>query len=52
MKFRFEVSEDKEEIVAYGKSRNELINLIEKMCLNDSKKIIGYDDIIIKELNK
>jgi DNA-binding LytR/AlgR family response regulator len=51
MKFRFEKSEDKEEIVAYAKDRNELINLIEKICLNDSTKIIGYTDNIIKELN-
>ena len=51
MKFRFEYSEDKEEIVAYGKSKNELINLIETICLNDTTKIIGYDDNIIKELN-
>ena len=51
MNFRFEYSEDKEEIVAYGKNRNELINLIETICLNDITKIIGYDDNIIKELN-
>ena len=51
MKFRFEVSEDKEEIVAYAKSRNDLINLIESLCQNESTKIIGYDNNIIKELN-
>jgi DNA-binding LytR/AlgR family response regulator len=51
MKFRFEKCEDKEEIVAYAKDKNELINLIEKMCQNDSTKIIGYFDNIIKELN-
>ena len=51
MKFRFEICEDKEEIVAYAKDKNELINLIEKMCQNDSTKIIGYFDNIIKELN-
>lgn len=51
MKFRFELSEDKEEVVAYAKDRTELINLIEKICLNDSTKILGYDDNIIKELN-
>lgn len=51
MKFRFEISEDKEEIVAYAKSRNDLINMIEVMCQNSSTKIIGYDNNIIKELN-
>ena len=51
MKFRFEKSEDKEEVVVYAKSKNNLINLIEKMCQNDSTKIIGYDNNIIKELS-
>lgn len=51
MKFRFEECQDKEEIVAYAKNKNELIILIEKLCQNDSNKIIGYNDNIIKELN-
>ena len=51
MKFRFEINEDKEEIVAYAKSRNDFINMIEAMCQNSSTKIIGYDNNIIKEIN-
>mgnify|MGYP006331617681 CR=1 FL=1 len=50
MKFRFEKSEDKEEIVAYAKDRNDLINTIEEMCNSSSTKIVGYDNGRIKEL--
>lgn len=51
MKFRFEQSDDKDEIVAYASKRNKLINEIEALCMNSSTKIIGYDNGRIKELN-
>ncbi len=50
MKFRFELSNDKEEIVAYAKKKNDLINLIENICLN-SNSLLGYKNNEIKEIN-
>lgn len=50
MKFRFEKS-DKNEIVAYANHKNNLINMIESLCLNDDFSLIGYSGNIIKELN-
>lgn len=50
MQFRFVKTLDKDEIVAYSKERNELINSIEKMC-NQNNNLIGYDNNRIKELN-
>ena len=51
MKFRFEKSINKKEIVAYAKNKNELISLIENLCYQDEHPLIGYKDDIIKELN-
>ena len=40
MKFRF-IESDTYEIIAYGKEKNELFNIIETMCLTDNINIIG-----------
>jgi DNA-binding LytR/AlgR family response regulator len=50
MKFRF-IESDTYEIIAYGKNKNETINLIETICLNDDITIIGYNKNQIKDLN-
>lgn len=42
MIFRFEKSNDKEEVVAYAKDKNELIENIERLCNNFQEKLIGY----------
>ena len=51
MKFRFEKVEDKEEIVAYGKEKTKLINLIETLCFQEEHPLVGYSEGEIKELN-
>ena len=51
MKFIFEQCLDKEEIIAYGKEKNELIKTIENMCLQDENSLFGYLNGTIKELN-
>ena len=50
MKFRF-IPNDEYEIIAYGKTKNELITLIESICMNDDINIIGYCQNQIKGLN-
>ena len=50
MKFRFVKSEDKEEVVVYGKSQTELVNKIKALC-DEEKTLIGYDNNKFKELN-
>lgn len=50
MKFRF-IESDTYEIIAYGKEKNELFNIIETMCLTDNINIIGYNQNQIKGLN-
>ena len=50
MKFRFVKSEDKEEVVVYGKSQTELINKIKALC-DEETTLIGYDNNKFKELN-
>lgn len=42
MKFRFEKTDEKEEIVAYGKEKTELILKVEKLCLERDVKLVGY----------
>ena len=51
MKFRYEKSDDREEIIAYSKTKNELIKLIETLCYQEEHSLIGYQDGNIKELN-
>lgn len=51
MKFRYEKSDDREEIIAYSKTKNELIKLIETLCYQEEHPLIGYQDGNIKELN-
>ena len=51
MKFRYEKSTDREEIVAYSKTKNDLIKIIENLCYQDEHPLIGYQDGNIKELN-
>ena len=51
MKFRFEKSNDKEEIVAYAKEKNKLIEAIEALCINEANTILAYDDNKIIELS-
>ena len=50
MKFRFVKSEDKEEVVVYGKSQTELVNKIKALC-DEENTLIGYDNNKFKELN-
>lgn len=50
MKFRF-IQSPEYEVIAYGKEKNETINLIESICNQDEIKLIGYHENIIKELN-
>ena len=51
MKFRFVLTDDKEEIVAYGKNKTDLIISIEEMCNLDESTLVGYDGWVIKKLN-
>ena len=51
MKFRFEKSLDKEEIVAYAKEKSKLIETIENICLQEDNRLVGYMANTIKELN-
>ena len=51
MKFQFVKSNDKEEVVVYGKEKNDLILSIEKMCNVDDYNLIGYDEGYICKLN-
>lgn len=51
MKFRFEKSLEKEEIIAFSKEKNELIKTIENICLQDDNRLLGYNNNTIKELN-
>ena len=50
MKFRFVKSEDKEEVVVYGKNQTELVNKIKALC-DEENTLIGYDNNKFKELN-
>lgn len=50
MKFKF-IQKEEYEIIAYGKDKNELISLIESICLKDDINIIGYYQNQIKDLN-
>lgn len=50
MKFKF-IQSETEEIIAYGKEKNELISLIESICIKDDINIIGYSKNQIKDLN-
>ena len=50
MKFRFEHSDDIEEVVVYAKNKNELVDAIEKLCTIENK-LMGYEGNRIKELN-
>ena len=50
MKFRF-IPHEEDAIIAYGKTKNELITLIESICMNDDINIIGYYQNQIKGLN-
>ena len=51
MKFRFIESNDREEVIVYGKEKNDLVLSIEKMCSNDDYNLIGYDEGYICRLN-
>lgn len=51
MKFRFIKDETKNEVVVYCKEKTRLIKEIEKMCNENSHKLIGYNNGIIKEIN-
>ena len=51
MIFKFIKTEDKEEVIVYGKEKTKLIKEIEKLCDEKSQILIGYNDGIIKELN-
>ena len=50
MKFIFIKSQEKEEVVVYAKKKDGLVLTIENLC-NQDKKITGYQEGIIKELN-
>lgn len=50
MKFSF-IQNEEYEIIAYGKTKNELITLIESVCMIDDISIIGYYQNQIKDLN-
>ena len=50
MKFKY-IPSDEYQIIAYGKTKNELISLIESICTKDDTNIIGYFQNQIKELN-
>lgn len=51
MKFRFEKTSDREEVVAYGKTKTDLIMLIEKLCSQDELALVGYKDNEFTSLN-
>lgn len=51
MKFRFEKTSEKEEIVVYASKKSDLINLIENLCYQEGHPLIGYQEGLIKELN-
>ena len=51
MKFKFEKTLDREEVVVYASRKTDFIRLIEKLCYQDEHPLIGYKDGIIKELN-
>lgn len=51
MRFKFIQSDDKNEVIVYCKDKTKLVEEIEKLCKQDDKTIIGYDNGIIKELN-
>ena len=51
MKFRFEKTLDKEEVIVYASRKNDLVKLIENLCYQDEHPLIGYQDGSIKELN-
>jgi DNA-binding LytR/AlgR family response regulator len=50
MKFTFIQSDDKEEIVVYGKHKNDLIKAIENMCIQENN-IVGFYREKISTLN-
>ena len=50
MKFIFIKSQEKEEVIVYAKKKDGLVLSIENLC-NQDKKITGYQEGIIKELN-
>ena len=53
MKFRFEKNDEIEEIVAYSKTKSDLILLIEQLCRQDEIELIGYknDEIYPLSIN-
>lgn len=51
MKFKFEKSNDRDEVIAYGKTKTDLIMLIEKLCSQDEFSLIGYKDNEFTPLN-
>lgn len=44
MRFRFEQTNEKEEVVVYGKEKTDLAIAIEKLCFEHGAKLIGYYD--------
>lgn len=50
MKFKY-VEKNDYEIIAYGPKKNNLIMMIEKICIQNDNKLIGYFNNEIKELN-
>ena len=51
MKYKFVYDDKNEEVIVKGKKENSLFGKIRILCEQDEKKIIGYKDKIIKELN-
>ena len=50
MKFKF-IENNEYEVNAYGPKKNNLLIMIEKLCMQDNKKIIGYLNNEIKEID-
>ena len=51
MKFKFEKTLDREEVIVYSSRKTDLVQLIENICFLDEHHLVGYQDGIIKELN-
>ncbi len=51
MKFTFEQSSSRKEIVIYAPFKDDLIEQIENMCLQDEYHLVGYLNSKIKEIN-
>ncbi len=51
MKFTYIKDTNRSEVVVYSKDKNNLINQIENLCIQDTYNLVGYNNSKIRELN-